>query len=317
MPERDSNVAARVRTQHLLLADALATHGSMLRAAGALNMSQPACSKLLHQLELLTGGSLFTRHVRGMAPTAEGEAFVRHARAALREIRQAGEAVAALRAGMSGTIRLGTEATSATGLVPRAIALLQRRTPGVVVAVELAFSERLVRGVLDRSLDVAIARLGSRADEAALRHESLPPAPHVLAAGVGHDLIGGRSPGWPRLLEQSWVLPPEGNVMKASLALFLRQRGLDLPRRVVETAALPVTVALLQEGAFIAPLPRAIVPPVGTYAGLRRLPVTLPLDLPHAAIVTRRETPSPVLAALLDCLRTCTTVGQDDTHDRP
>ena len=317
MPKRDSLLAARLRTQHLLLADAMATHGSMLRAADALHMSQPACSKLLHQLELLAGGHLFIRHARGMAPTAEGEAFVRYARAALREIRQAGEAVAALRAGLTGTIRLGTEATSATGLVPRAVALLQRRTPGVVVAVDLAFSEALVRGVLDRSLDVAIARLGSRMDEAALRHETLPPAPHVLAAGVGHDLVGGRSPGWQRLLEQSWVLPPEGNVMRASLALFLRQRGLDLPRRVVETAALPVTVALLEEGAFIAPLPRAIVPPVGTYAGLRRLPVTLPLNLPDAAIVTRRETSSPILAALLDCLRTCTTVGQHDMGNRP
>lgn len=317
MPKSYSSLTTRVRTQHLLLADALVTHGSMLHAAAALHMSQPACSKLLHQLELLAGGSLFTRHARGMAPTAEGEAFVRHARAALREIRQAGEAVVALRAGLAGTIRLGTEATSATGLVPRAVALLQRRTPGVVVAVELSFSELLVRGVLDRSLDVAIARLGSRADEAALRHETLPPAPHVLAAGVGHDLVGGRSPGWPKLLDQSWVLPPEGNVMRASLALFLRERGLDLPRRVVETAALPVTIALLQEGAFIAPLPRAIVSPVSSYAGLRRLPVTLPLNLPDAAIVTRRETPTPVLAALLDCLRTCMTVGQSDTNDRP
>ena len=69
MPKRDSPLAARVRTQHLLLADALATHGSMLRAADALHMSQPACSKLLHQLELLAGSSLFTRHARGMAPT--------------------------------------------------------------------------------------------------------------------------------------------------------------------------------------------------------------------------------------------------------
>lgn len=280
-------------------------HGSMLRAAEAIHMSQPACSKLLNQLEVITGGALFTRHARGMAATAEGRAFVEHGRVALREIRAAEEAVAALRSGLRGTVRLGTEATSAAGLVPRAVAMMQQQTPGVVVAVELAFSEVLVRNVLEGSLDVAVARLGSHTDAVALWHEALLPSPHVLAAGARHDLFDRQATEWPTLLEQSWVLPPEGNVMRASLALFLRRHGFDLPRRVVETAALPVTVALLEQGGFIAPMPQAIVPPVGTYVGLRCLPVSLSLDLPNAAIVTRREVPSPVLKAIVDALRAC------------
>ncbi|MBV8520595.1 MAG: LysR family transcriptional regulator, partial [Acetobacteraceae bacterium] len=58
----------RIKTRHLALLLALDEHRSVLRASHALHMTQPACSKLLTQLEQVLGVALFERHARGIEP---------------------------------------------------------------------------------------------------------------------------------------------------------------------------------------------------------------------------------------------------------
>ena len=76
-------IRARLKTRQLLLLVALAEEGNIHRAAQVLNMTQPAASKLLKDLEDALEVSLFDRLPRGMRPTWYGETMIRHARAAL------------------------------------------------------------------------------------------------------------------------------------------------------------------------------------------------------------------------------------------
>ncbi|NNC09764.1 LysR family transcriptional regulator, partial [Corallococcus exiguus] len=62
-------VRARLKTRQLLLLIALAEEGNIHRAAAALNMTQPAASKLLRELEAMLDVQLFERMPRGMRPT--------------------------------------------------------------------------------------------------------------------------------------------------------------------------------------------------------------------------------------------------------
>ena len=284
---------ARIKTQHLLLVAALVEHRSVLHASQALNMTQPAASKLLHQRETMLGVPLFVRHPRGVEPTRSVEILVQHARAAL----------AALRTDLAGHVRIGTEATSATGLVPRAVALLKRRFPKVTVGIELAFSETLVEGLRLATLDIAVARLGSIQDEAELNHEMLAPTSHAVVARAGHPLLLGGPPTWSELQQQCWVLPPPGNVMRSGVALLFRRHRLGLPTQVVETAALPVIIALLQASDMVAPLPTEAVQPYCQRGQLAILPLVLDLMLGNANILTRRESLMPAASAMLDALR--------------
>lgn len=294
---------ARIKTQHLLLVAALVEHRSVLHASQALNMTQPAASKLLHQLETMLGVPLFVRNPRGVEPTRSGEILVQHARAALAELRHAHGSLAALRTGLAGHVRIGTEATSATGLVPRAVALLKRRFPKVTVGIELAFSETLVEGLRMGTLDIAVARLGSIQDEAELNHEMLAPTSHAVVARAGHPLLLGGPPTWSELQQQCWVLPPPGNVMRSGVALLFRRHQLGLPTQVVETAALPVIIALLQASDMVAPLPTEAVQPYCQRGQLAILPLVLDLMLGNANILTRRESLMPAASAMLDALR--------------
>src|SRR2546422_680992 len=82
-------IRARLKTRQLLLLVALAEEGNIHRAAQVLNMTQPAASKLLKDLEDVLEVSLFDRLPRGMRATWYGEVMIRHARVALASLNQA------------------------------------------------------------------------------------------------------------------------------------------------------------------------------------------------------------------------------------
>ena len=82
-------IRARLKTRQLLLLVALSEEGNIHRAAQVLNMTQPAASKLLKDLEDVLEVPLFERLPRGMRPTWYGETMIRHARVALASLNQA------------------------------------------------------------------------------------------------------------------------------------------------------------------------------------------------------------------------------------
>ncbi len=85
---------ARLKTRQLLLVIALSEEGNIHRASQLLNMTQPAASKLLKDLEDVLGVLLFERLPRGMRPTWYGDTLIRHARAALVSLNTAHEGLA-------------------------------------------------------------------------------------------------------------------------------------------------------------------------------------------------------------------------------
>ena len=60
----------RIKSQQVMLLNALDEHRNLRRAAAAIHTTQPAATALLQQLEEGLGVSLFDRHARGMEPTA-------------------------------------------------------------------------------------------------------------------------------------------------------------------------------------------------------------------------------------------------------
>ena len=123
----------RIKTRQIVLLVHMDRERSVLRAAEAAGMSQPAASKLLRELEEALGVELFARHARGVEPTAYGEIVVRHAHSVLSEMRAAQEEVESLKRGERLTVSLGTVMNPGTDLVPLAISLLEQRFPKMIV----------------------------------------------------------------------------------------------------------------------------------------------------------------------------------------
>ncbi len=295
---------SRLTARQLALIVQLDDTGSVLHAAQAAHMTQPAASRLLHTIEDALAVPLFERHARGVVPTAYGEVLIRHARAALAELKQVHQEIDALASGIAGDVRIGTAVTSATDLVPMAVARLAARHPRVRIEIELGFSEALVQQVLERKLDIAIARLHPSRELGGLHFDALGEEPHSMIGRAGHPLARRKSLRLADLDAQTWVLPPPGNVLRDRLTVLFLQHGVSLPRQVVETSALPIITSLLRMTDMIAPLAIGVVRPYFETGVLARLPVRLDLRLGAAGIVTRQgQELSPGARAMLDELR--------------
>ena len=295
---------ARFKMRQLLLLVALQEKGSILKAAEAAGVSQPAASKLLSELEDTLGVALFERHARGVVPTWYGEILARRARNALWEVQSAHDEVLTLRSGLSGEASIGTIVTSTTNLVPTAIAALKRKSPRILITADMDHSEPLVRRLVAGELDIVIARTQGVSGLKEIEFETLPDEPHRVYARAGHPLVRKRGLALADLAEQTWVLPPPGNPLRERLHQIFLQGGLKLPDQVVETPVLPLTTNLLKLSDMVSAMGTEVVRPYVEAKVLAALPIKLDLRLPPAGIMIRRGSQlSPGAQALLRELR--------------
>src|SRR5918997_400730 len=110
---------------------AIATHGSVTKAAKQLNYSQPAVSHHLARLEAETGARLVQRVGRGIRLTPEGEQLARRAAEIVGRVAAAAAELAALVGLRTGRVRLAGFQSALATLVPLAATTLRRDHPGV------------------------------------------------------------------------------------------------------------------------------------------------------------------------------------------
>ena len=106
---------------------AVVEHGTFTRAAAASYLSQPGLSQAIRELEAELGTPLFDRIGRRVSLTAAGDALVRYARQALREVDAGRAAVAAVVGVEAGTIALGCLPTLAADPTARLVGEFRRR----------------------------------------------------------------------------------------------------------------------------------------------------------------------------------------------
>ncbi len=111
----------RIRLRHLHTFVAVAQQGTLGRAAETLNLSQPALSKTLNELEQLTGTRLFERGRLGAQLTSVGEQFLTHAVKVLDALNSAGRALNRKEGLNNDIVRIGALPTAALGILPTVI----------------------------------------------------------------------------------------------------------------------------------------------------------------------------------------------------
>jgi len=277
-----------LKTRHLVLLVNLHEHRSVVRAAEASNMTQPAASKLLNEMEGLLGVKLFERHARGVEPTWYGQVLVRRARSALAEIGRARDEIASLRAGRMGQASIGTVVNPGTNLVPQAIAAVKREFPDIQISVEMDYSRPLVAKLLAGQLDIVIGRILGPEGAEDLEFQPLADEPHSVIVRTGHPLARRRRIPHAELLDYGWIVPPAASVLRARLDAAFLELGLQPPRNLIETAALPVITNLLRDSDLVTALPVESVAPYLQARQLVVLPIELGVRMESFGIIRRR-----------------------------
>jgi len=300
-----SVVRSPLKTRQLALLVLLDDERSLARAAAAAGLTQPAASKLLRQLEDTLDVKLFERHARGMEPTRYGEILIRHARTALSGLGLAREEITALKSGLAGKVAIGAELSPGIHLLPMAIARVKQRSPAVFLSIDIEPSRPLIQRLLKGEFDMVVGRVPEVGHADELDYEPLDAdEPHAIIAGAHHPLAGHEETDLEDLVDQPWILPPEGSVVRERLFATFRQRGRCLPTNIVETDSMPAITALLRQSHYVAALPeRAAESCCGTGI-LTVLHRNLPLGLGGFGLMTRRQQKlSPGALLLFDTLR--------------
>jgi DNA-binding transcriptional LysR family regulator len=309
-PGSERFVRSRLKTRHLVLLDELGERHSILHAAIAANMTQPAASKMLSELEKLLGTTLFERLPRGVTPTPFGEIMIRRARAALAEMNLAHQEVMNLMSGLNGRVAVGTVLTPATDLLPAAVLRLKSQYPKLHVAIEVDTSKSLLARLRSGQLEMMVGRVLDPEALGELDFEPLSDEPHCIFARAGHPLQGRADLTLADLAGAGWILPAEGSILRDRLTALFLSAGLDLPEQTIETTSLPMITQLLAQSDMLVALPRAVVRSNLDNHLLAALPVELELRLDPYGIVTRRNHPlSPGGQVMLRALREAAGAG--------
>ena len=113
----------------------VARQGSIRGASRMLNMSQPALSKSIQELEEGLAAQLFFRRSKGVTLTDAGESFYQHASLILEELRAAQEDIRQRQGQLAGQINIGMGASISRSLMPAVISRFHQQHPQVKVRI--------------------------------------------------------------------------------------------------------------------------------------------------------------------------------------
>jgi DNA-binding transcriptional LysR family regulator len=176
---------------HLRLFAAVVEHGGFTKAATTLNLSQPAVSKSLAELEKQIGLPLIDRSGRSLALTDAGRALYERARELFGVERMAEQELREIRGVKRGVLRVAASTTIATYMLSPYLGRFRLRHPRVRIQVLSANTRTVVKMLLESRVDVALVEgpvTHARVEAHAWRDDELlviaPPDHHLLSQEI-------------------------------------------------------------------------------------------------------------------------------------
>lgn len=227
----------------------------MRKAADFLNISQPALSQSLRELELEIGFQLFERTPRGLSITPEGRQLSVYANVLSNDLSLLKNAVIAIRERRDVSLRIGASASICAGALPAITTALVDGGFASSVHVNEGTSDVLIPALREGAIDLAVSYLWNPgcADEA-LAYEHLGNST-ITAICQRHHRSGLETRGLAYLSDQKWVTMVRANELKERFENFFSNGEIARPEVVVETDNPTLALRLLSEGDYFAFIP--------------------------------------------------------------
>jgi molybdate transport repressor ModE-like protein len=194
--------------RRLMIFREVARSGSISAAARELGWTQPAVSQHLRALERRAGCALLLRSSAGVELTEPGRVLLARADAIAGQLHMADEELATLNDLRRGRVRLAAYPSAAATLVPRAVAGLRRRHPGVDVALTEAEPPEAVALLEAGDVDLALV-FGYDGEPVAgggWQWRPLATEPVDLVVPPGHPLARRRGLTVRHLATEPWIV---------------------------------------------------------------------------------------------------------------
>lgn len=212
-----------VTLRQLKVFESVARHLSFSRAAEELHLTQPAVSMQVKQLEEEAGLPLTEMIGKKVYLTAAGEEVARHARRIAQQLREAGEALDAIKGVRGGRLAIGVIST-AKYFAPRLLAEFRQRKPGVEIDLRVHNRETIVRQLADNEIDLAI--MGQPPQEFATVAEAFADHPLVIVAAPDHPLAAKKQIAPALLNEETFLIRESGSGTRAAMERYFSDAGI-------------------------------------------------------------------------------------------
>jgi DNA-binding transcriptional LysR family regulator len=226
---------------------------SFTRAAEALEISQPAVSKAVRELESQLETLLLERKGRSMRTSEPGRALYAYGRSIFALEREADEAVRAYCALDRGQLTIGASTTIATYWLPPRLVAFQRLHPGIGLSLVSANTRRIAELLLDCEIDVALVEgpiADARLETRPWREEEMI----VVAPGrAGPARSKALKPA--ALAGEVWVLRERGSGSREVTDAVLAGFGITAPR-TIEVGSNEAVVQTVAAGMGLGLVPR-------------------------------------------------------------
>ncbi|CQC60969.1 LysR substrate-binding domain-containing protein [Salmonella enterica] len=296
--EKNGLFSQRIRLRHLHTFVAVAQQGTLGRAAETLNLSQPALSKTLNELEQLTGTRLFERGRLGAQLTVPGEQFLTHAVKVLDALNTAGQALNRKEDASADVVRVGALPTAALGILPAAIGRFHQQQKSTSLQVATMNNTMLLAGLKSGEIDLGIGRMSDPELMGGLNYELLFLESLKLVVRPGHPLLQ-ETITLSRVMEWPVVVSPKGTVPRQNAEALLQSQGCKMPAGCIETLSASLSRQLTVDYDYVWFVPSGAVKEDLRQATLVSLPVPTRGGGEPIGILTRVDIPLSTGAQML------------------
>lgn len=262
--------------RHMRMLIAINDHGSVVKAATYLHLTQPAVSKALAGLEAGLGIPLFRRTRNGLAATHVGACLIRHSRRVLMRIEMAERELNEIIGEGFSHVSIGTLPATAVYLVPRFIARMESEIDNMTISLREGTMDTLLPALRTGQIDLAVGLLASPDFGLDISTEILLVDPVIAAVRKGHPLLDQSAVTLEQLEGLPLVLPPPGSLARGAIESMFRSRGIDISNHRIDSVSTMANVGVLQLTDSVGFMSRSLV---AHFQALDLLDV-LPLDIP-------------------------------------
>jgi DNA-binding transcriptional LysR family regulator len=248
MPEWHTDMIDRLNLRQLRAFHALMITGTTVGAAEGMNVTQPAVSRLIRDLEEEVGVRLFQRTGGRLRPTAEAHWLFDQSADALTRLDELERSLRDLKHLPARPLRIVSTTPVAYGLLPEALRLFRNQHPNAQCSVQIPVRRDIVNWLDTQQFDIAVTTLP--VDYPANFVEPLARVEAVCVLPPGHRLTNMRIVGPEDLREEPLITLVPETLARVRLDRILEKAG---ARRgpVIETQTSASVCMLVAHGAGV------------------------------------------------------------------
>ena len=274
--------------------------GSIRAAARALQLSQPAVTKAIRELEAEVDAPLVLRSSRGVELTECGRQLAVRARLAQEQLALARQDIRQLQGGKQARVAAAVTPVVFMGALPKVVREFRRTLPYAQLKLYEGLMPMVLPLLREGFVDFAVAGAMEGALDGDLELDPIAPIEMIVACRPGHPLA--QATRWEDLVEADWLVHRAPGSHHTVLFDQLQRSGLPVPQRTVETNTFGVSWGLVTRSDLLLILPERFLS-IEPYARqIVRVPLAMALPALTLGILKLRASPLSLAATRLATL---------------